>query len=143
MSCPSGHMLKDNMCTIAPTMTCPAGYKLMNGMCQPSSADEDSDIMGYGGDSMNMPPTQNGILSQTLMSSGDTMTMMVPPMSPSPAAAMRPPMNPATKPQTQTVSPSPAAAPPTMMGSPVSPMAMNNCPSGYSMNRSDNMCYPL
>jgi hypothetical protein len=28
-------------------------------------------------------------------------------------------------------------------GVPVSPMSMNNCPSGYSFNRSDNMCYPL
>lgn len=136
MSCPSGHVLKDKMCTIAPTMTCPSGYTLMNGMCQPS-ANGESEIMGFG-DSMNIPPTQNGILSHTIMSDTYPEKEEVTTMSPTvPDMGMRPP-------SVMPMSPTAAAASADMgAGSPVSPMSMNNCPSGYSFNRSDNMCYPL
>ena len=114
MTCPSDHILKDNVCTIAPTMSCPTGYTLVNGMCQPD------EISGFG-DSMNIPPTQNGILSQTIMS--DSTPPPQPQMSP---VAVAPPS-------------SPAAARP-----PVSPVGgSGNCPSGYSLNKTDNMCYPL
>jgi hypothetical protein len=120
MSCPSDHVLKDNMCTIAPTMSCPSGYTLVNGMCQPD------EVAGYG-DSMNIPPTQNGIISQTIMSEPTSQTHMM--MSPKPWSPAPPPQ---------------AAAASNTRGSPVSPMIdTNNCPSGYSFNRSDNMCYPL
>ena len=144
MSCPSGHILKDNMCTIAPTMTCPTGYKLMNGMCQPGTDDGESEITGFG-DSMNIPPTQNGILSQTLMS--DTTRMMAMEEAPPPSSPMMiPPASPTMMDAAAVQPPKPVRPPSStnmMMGSPVSPMSMNNCPSGYSFNRSDNMCYPL
>lgn len=140
MSCPSGHVLKDNMCTIAPTMTCPSGYTLMNGMCQPG-ANGESEIMGYGGGSMNIPPSQNGIVSQTLMSDNIT-TVMAPPPTTTPMSPMMRPMSPTMRPMSPTMSPTPPP-PRTMSPMPVSPISMNNCPSGYSMNRTDNMCYPL
>jgi hypothetical protein len=46
------------------------------------------------------------------------------------------------RPMSPTMSPTPPP-PRTMSPMPVSPISMNNCPSGYSMNRTDNMCYPL
>lgn len=164
MSCPQGHTLSGKMCTIAPTLSCPAGYTLVNGMCQPESG-----VQGYG-DSMNIPPSENMMLrsGDLVMPPPGSVAMVGSPKPPTAiisevagrVAAEFPDMGMrmgSPKPIISEVAGRVAAEFPKIeapsmgmgMGSPkpmtpqILPGSEPSCPSGYSLNKSDNMCYPL
>jgi hypothetical protein len=101
MSCPSGHILKDNVCTISPTLTCPPGYDLVNGMCLQISS----------------PPSPSNPMDMTMRRMG---------------------VNPMTD-TTNTTQQMPASGDRV----PIAPITTSACPEGFSLNSSDNMCYPL
>ena len=153
MTCPVGHVLKDKFCTIAPTMTCSQGYKLENNMCVPTS--------GTGTDNMSMgrpPRPATRSLPPNMPGGGELGMSGTPAMSlgrpQRPATRSLPPNMPGAGPQLQdtkslqpqlnntntTVMPSNIAPGNTL---PIAPVTTSACPEGFSLNSSDNMCYPL
>jgi hypothetical protein len=104
MNCPPGHVLKDKMCTIAPTMMCPAGYDLINGMCMQTPMT--ATATGPDDEMMMMRRRVQQDTYDTMLQKNENVS----------AGTNK---------------------------DPVAPMTKSECPEGFSLNSSDNMCYPL